>query len=305
MKHSPFNPLHSVAMVNIVTFLGIVAFIVVPIAYFNMRATENDLVEALSGRLGVIAQRSAQTLDTLQVASLADPKAIASEPHIRLVGSLNRIQRDFQVDNAVVYRYDGAGQFVYVADGNDWFDIGAPVALHERFPATYAAAMEAWETGHIGDTRLFRSGRSEFYQVNVPLKLEGKVVGILMLNDDATSVADEISKRHLFILISVLIVIGIEMVVSWLLTTGRVRPLLRLRDCIREIVSGNLNVEVPTFGRRNEIALLLESFRELVGSLRREREAHAHRERELTAQLDSVSREAAALREKLGAGGRG
>lgn len=291
MKKISFNPLYSVAVVNVVTFLAILMLMVLPIALLNMKDTEHDLVDTLSARLSVVAQRSANSIDVLDVASLADPKAILTPPHKRLVSALSRIQREYRVDNAVVYRYDGAQGFVYVADGNDWFDPGAPVTLHERFPATRAAALEAWNTGELGETRLFTSGDSQFYQVNYPLKLEGRVVGLLMLNDDATGLAREISRRNWFILLSALVVIVVEMAVSWALTKHRMRPLLELRQAAVEIASGNFDVDLPHRRGRNEIVLLLGAFGEMVDGLKSQRDKLARSNLELRTQLNELTRE--------------
>ena len=172
----------------------------------------------------------------------------------------------------MVYRFDGVEKFVYVADGNDWFNLGAPVLLHERIPATYMAALTAWKSEEPGETRLFESGDSKFYQVNLPLRYDGKVVAMLMLNDDATMVADEISSRQNFILFGVALVIFIEMFVSWLLTTFRVRPLLILADAASQIAAGNLDVEIPRRSGQNEIALLVSSFGAMTRQLREQRD---------------------------------
>jgi len=73
-------------------------------------------------------------------------------------------------------------------------DPGDRAHIHELFPATLKATDDTWSAGEMMHSQLF-GGRAEgtdyaqFLQINTPLKVDGKVVAILMLNKFADPVA--------------------------------------------------------------------------------------------------------------------
>ncbi|MEE8394504.1 MAG: hypothetical protein V3S29_00500, partial [bacterium] len=160
----------SVAIRNIIAFLAILFLVVIPLAFFYLSDTRKNLTDVLSAKVSVAAQRGASLLNAEEVGRIGNPNFLFTPEHDRVVEVLGRIQADFDVDNAVVYRRVEAGNFVYVGDGNNSFDIGSPVMLHTVFPETLEAAIEAWMYGTSDDTRLFTSGKSQFFQINVPIK---------------------------------------------------------------------------------------------------------------------------------------
>jgi two-component system chemotaxis sensor kinase CheA len=189
-----------------------------------------------------------------------------------------------------------------VADGNGQFQINQPATVHQIFPDTYPPANQAWETGRTSDTRLFQSGDSKWFQINVPLKVNEEVVAVLMLNKFATPIAVAISQRQKEVLAGILLALGGGMFVWWFLTSRSLRPLIRLNRASREIAQGNLDMEIPAYHSRSEIGELNHSFRTMVERLRENRaEIEAHN-RDLEARIAARTREMQSLLDNMDEG---
>ena len=110
------------------------------------------------------------------------------------------IKDEFDVDNAVVLRRDREGRYVYVAIDHGEFNPGDRAHIHDLFPATFKATDDTWSAGEMMHSQLF-GGRAEgtdyaqFLQINTPLKVDDKVVAILMLNKFADPVAVAVRMR--------------------------------------------------------------------------------------------------------------
>lgn len=289
----------SVAIRNIIAFLAILFLVVIPLAFFYLSDTKKNLTDVLSAKVSVAAQRGASLLNAEEIGRISNPNFLFTPEHDRVVEVLGRIQADFDVDNAVVYRRVEAGNFVYVGDGNNSFDIGSRVMLHTVFPETLEAAIEAWMYGTSDDTRLFTSGNSQFFQINVPIKHDGKVVAVLMLNDDATVVAQAIGVRQNFIIWGVTAVMVLGTVAFWLISFMTLRPLTRLKRAALRVSAGDLDFEIPPQRGGNEIAELNQSFRAMVGDLRESRARIEEYNRTLEQKIEERTREIAGLLDNM------
>jgi hypothetical protein len=184
----------SIVVKNILLFLAILVVAVVPLAMQYDRDSRAYEIQNLASTLEFFAERGATWLDVPAITTLARSEHKATDAYRRLLADLNRIRREFGVDNAVVMRRQADGGFTYVAIDHDGFEIGEPVQIHALFPATYQATEDTWQAGEMMHSRLFggRAGGEEyaqFVQINTPLKVDGRVVAVLMLNKFADPVA--------------------------------------------------------------------------------------------------------------------
>ena len=284
--------LRSVAIENILVFVTILLLTVLPLAYFYLKDTQQNLVDILSANVTVAAKRGADQLNAGEVAKVTSPHYLSTPQFDDAVAILRSLQQDFSVDNAVLYRWDEAQRvFVYIADGFGQFEIGSPVHIHSIFPATFQAAQRAWQSGAVDDTRLFESGDSMFFQTNFPLKQNGKVVAALLLNDDATRVAQQIRIQQRLIVFGTITVMLVGALAFWAVTTIRMRPLVRLTGAAGAIAAGDLEIDVPTTGARNEIGELNAAFLKMVADLRASRREIEEYSRSLEIKVRERTRE--------------
>lgn len=271
MKVIPTRYFHSIIFRNIASFLAIVLLIVVPLVSVYLWDIEHSMSETLAAQLELVAQHASQLLEADEIARIQNFIWYETAEYERAVQALAGIEKRFHVDNAVIYRRLQDKRFVYVADGQRSFAINQQVTLHRDFPGTYTAANNAWESGVLGETRLFRSGESKWYQVNLPLTVGNRVVAVLMLNKFATPIALEIRKRQNRILLITLLVMAAGVLLRWYLTRRQLQPLLALRKASQEISNGNLDVEIPAPKGRSEIGELTAGFGKMVADLRASR----------------------------------
>ncbi|MCH8885173.1 MAG: Hpt domain-containing protein [SAR324 cluster bacterium] len=294
----------SIAIRNIFTFVVILLLVVGPLAYFYLQDTEGLQTDRLSANVAVASKFGASLINASEVALITNPNYQYSREHNTLLALLKKIKTDFEVDNAVVYRRLPNKEFVYIAIDNEAFGINENMAdsLHKRFPETKAAAIGAWETGQPQGTRLFKAGDSQFFQSNRPILLDGKVVAVLMLNDDATIVAREIELRQRLIAGGVAIALLLGIVVFFLISYITLRPLGRLRRGAQEVSAGNLDFDIPAQKGRSEIAELNQSFRGMVSDLRKSREEIEEYNRTLEQRIDERTREIRGLLDNMDEG---
>src|SRR5262249_31394427 len=157
---------------------------------------------------------------------------------------------EFEVDNAVVLRRDADGRYVYVAIDHGEFDPGDRAHIHDLFPATYTATENTWRAGEMMHSQLF-GGRAEgtdyaqFVQINTPLKLDDKVVAILMLNKFADPVADAVRMKTMRVtgLSLGLFLVGLGLFA--VLSVRMLKPLRTLTRVADVVAAGDLSVAVP------------------------------------------------------------
>ena len=292
----------SIAIRNILTFIVILLLVVGPLAFYYLQDTETLQTDRLSANVAVASKFGASLINAAEVALINNPNYQYTREHNTLLALLKKIKAGFDVDNAVVYRRMANKEFVYVAMDNEAFGINEHMGLHDIFPDTKAAAIAAWETGKPQGTRLFRSGDSQFFQSNRPILLDGKVVAVLMLNDDATIVAKEIEKRQIIIAGAVGIALVLGIAVFFLISYITLRPLGRLRRGAQEVSAGNLNFDIPAQRGRSEIAELNQSFRGMVSDLRKSREEIEEYNRTLEERIDERTREIRGLLDNMDEG---
>jgi class 3 adenylate cyclase len=278
----------SLVFKNIAAFIAILLVVVVPIGYTYLRSVERLLTDSLAAQIELVGQRGSAMLDAGAVSAIAAPADADTREYREMRRILKRIQDDYEVDNAVLYRRVSDRSYVYIADGSDNFAIGQHVDLHDEFPASYVAANQAWDSGELGKTSLFSSGDFKWFQSNVPIKLSGRVVALLLINKFATPVAVEIERQKRIIAIGVGVVALLGMAAWGTFTAWSLRPLRRLRNAAIEISAGNLDVEIRPVQGHNEVARLNASFRTMVGELRQSRAALEGKNAELERTLARV-----------------
>src|SRR5262245_61363137 len=118
---------HSLVVKNILLFLAILAVTMVPLAVRYDQDSRAYASQNLASTLEFVAERSATWLDVNAITTLTRPEHKATDDYRHLLANLNRIRREFGVDNAVVMRRQADGHFTYVAIDHDGFEIGEPV----------------------------------------------------------------------------------------------------------------------------------------------------------------------------------
>jgi hypothetical protein len=170
--------LYSVVTKNVVLFLVILVVAVVPLAVQYERDSRAYEIQNVAATLEFFAGRGAAWLDVRSITRLTRPDDKLTPAYRRLMADLNRIVREFGVDNAVVMRREADGRYTYVAIDHDGFDIGDFVHIHALFPETYRATEDTWQAGELMHSQLFggRAGGEEyaqFVQVNTPSSSTG------------------------------------------------------------------------------------------------------------------------------------
>src|SRR5262245_19751548 len=192
--------LRSIVVKNVLLFVVILVVALAPLAWQYYRDSRDAEIQNLASKLEFFAERGATWLDVAAITTITGPEQKATPAYTRLLAELNRIKNEFGVDNAVVLRRDASGQYVYVAIDHGEFDPGTRAHIHALFPATFTATDDTWRAGEMMHSQLF-GGRVEgvdyaqFVQINTPLKLDGQVVAILMLNKFADPVADAVRMK--------------------------------------------------------------------------------------------------------------
>ncbi len=179
--------LRSVVTKNILLFVAILLVAVVPLALRYYQDSREYEIQNLASQLEFFAQRGATWIDVGAVTRLQRPEDKKTAAYRSVLETLRRIEREFGVDNAIVMRREDDGTYTYLAAGHDGFEVREPAGIHRLFPATYKATNDTWLAGEMMHSQLFggKVGDTEydqFVQINTPLKLNGRVVAILMLN---------------------------------------------------------------------------------------------------------------------------
>ncbi len=204
---------------------------------------------------------------------LTRPEHKATPAYRRLLTDLNRIVREFGVDNAVVMRRESDGRYRYVAIDHDGFDIGELVHIHALFPETYRATEDTWQAGEMMHSQLFggRAGGEEyaqFVQINTPLKVDGRVVAILMLNKFADPVAAAVRAKATRVIGLSVGLIAIGLVLFVVISVRMLRPLQVLTAAAGRVAQGDLDIAVPVPRSRDEVGRLARAFQGMVEGLR-------------------------------------
>ncbi len=263
----------SIVCKNLVLFLLILLVAVVPLAWRYYQDSRAYEIQNLASQLEFFAERGASWLDVQAITALTRPEDKQTPAYRRLVHTLNRIKREFGVDNAIVMRRQPDGSYTYVAAGHDGFAIGQPVHIHAWFPATYKATNDTWERGEMMHSQLFggRVGQrvfDQFLQINAPLKLDGRVVAILMLNKFANPVAAAVRAKTLKVVGLTVGILLVGLVLFGSISARMLRPLRALTTAAGAVARGDLHVSLPQTRRQDEVGRLAAAFHTMLEGLR-------------------------------------
>jgi class 3 adenylate cyclase len=314
---------HSIVFKNILLFLFILLVAVVPLAFRYYQESRNYEIKILASRLEFFAERGATWLDPKQFHTLRTSADKQTQDYWDTVEALGRIEKEFDVDNAIIMRRRADGSYEYVAVGynafrgssqispgnvnpcstaavsnpcstaatanpcsttatanptstkgsRSIFDLGQPVHIHNWFPATYKSTEDTWQAGKMMHSKLF-GGKvgdrefDEFLQINTPLKLNGQVVGILMLNKFAGPVAEKVRMNtlRLFGLTGGILTLGL--ILFGVASSHMLRLLRTLTSAAGEVSHGNLEVTIPKKRSSDEVGQLANTFETMIGGLK-------------------------------------
>ena len=266
--------MRSIVVKNVALFLVILVVAVGPLAWQYYRDSRDYEIQNLASQLEFFAERGATWLDVPAIMTITGPEHRETAAYRRLLADLQRIKREFEVDNAVVLRRDGDGGYVYVAIDHGDFAPGEAAHIHQLFPATFKATDDTWRAGEMMHSQLFGgtvegTEYAQFLQINTPLRSrDGGVVAILMLNKFADPVADAVRMKTMRVsALSIgLVVIGLALFAA--LSARMLRPLKTLTTAAGEVAQGNLDVPLPRVRSRDEVGRLSMSFAGMLDGLR-------------------------------------
>ena len=263
----------SVVFKSLILVLIILIVAIVPMSYRYYQSSYNYELNVLSAKLEFIAERGAVLIDAEAVHSLRLPSDKNTVEYREVLTALRRIRKNSGVDNAIIMRRRPNGTYEYVAAGHDGFAIGQDAHIHKLFPATYKATNDTWNKGEMMRSRLFggKVGNREFdkfLQLNAPLKLNGKVVAILVLNKVANSVAEQVATNTFKLLRFTIILIALGLILFWVASTRMLRLLRNLTSAAEEVSQGNLDVTLPAKRSHDEVGRLATSFEGMIEGLK-------------------------------------
>ncbi len=265
--------LRSIVFKNILLFLLILLMAVIPLAVRYYEDSRDNEIRNLAAKLEFFAERGAAWIDVAALTALRQPAHKQTPAYRNLLQTLQRIEREFGVDNAVVMRREADGHYTYVGIGHDGFDIGQPVHIHPLFPATYKATNDTWLRGEMMHSQLF-GGKvggveyDQFLQINTPLKLVGEVVAILMLNKFANPVAAAVRARTIRVGGLSITIVAAGLILFAVISSRMLRPLKDLTAAAGQVAEGNLTIALPPPKSRDEVGRLAMTFRGMLEGLR-------------------------------------
>jgi class 3 adenylate cyclase len=266
--------MRSIVVKNVALFLVILVAAVGPLAWQYYRDSRDAEIQNLASKLEFFAERGATWLDVPGITTVMGPEHRDSAAYRRLLDDLQRIKREFDVDNAVVLRRDGQGGYVYVAIDHGDFAPGEPAHIHQLFPATFKATDDTWRAGEMMHSQLFGgtvegTEYAQFLQINTPLRnKEGEVVAILMLHKFADPVANAVRMRTMRVSALSIGLVAVGLALFAALSARMLRPLKTLTRAAGEVAQGNLDVPLPRVRSRDEVGRLSTSFAGMLDGLR-------------------------------------
>ena len=265
--------LRSIVAKNVLLFLVILVVAVVPLSWQYYRDSREAEIQALASKLEFFAERGATWLDVRAITTITHADHKETPAYARLIDDLNRIKQEFGVDNAVVLRREDDGRYVYVAIDHGEFEPGDRAHIHDLFPATFTATEDTWQAGQMMHSQLF-GGRVEgtdyaqFLQINTPLKLDGRVVAILMLNKFADPVAAAVRMKTMRVTALSVGLFTIGLALFAFLSARMLQPLKTLTAAAGQVAQGNLDVALPRTRGGDEVGRLSRSFAGMLEGLR-------------------------------------
>jgi class 3 adenylate cyclase len=265
--------LRSIVVKNVLLFLVILVVAVVPLSWQYYRDSRDAEIQNIASKLEFFAERGATWLDVAAITKITGPQHKTTPAYTQLLADLNRIKREFDVDNAVVLRRQANGRYMYVAIDHGEFAPGDRAHIHDLFPATFKATDDTWQAGEMMHSRLFggRAGGedyAQFVQINTPLKMDDTVVAILMLNKFADPVAAAVRMKTMRVTALSVGLFAIGLALFAVLSARMLRPLKTLTAAAGEVAEGNLHVALPPSRSGDEVGRLSQSFAGMLEGLR-------------------------------------
>jgi signal transduction histidine kinase len=264
----------------LLTILGPV-LVVLLIAGFYLQYHFRDVLEKeLGGKLESFSIAAGQELDAGLIALLRP-----GDEETRVYRSLRARLQDF----AAAARLRRV--LVFSPERGVWLDSEglAPIAspyvrlLFDRGEIDRALAGEA------ASSTLFRGSDGKFYKsAYAPLRLEGKIIGLVVVEGSAQSLQAVRDSQRVLLQIG-LVAATAAFLLAWLLSLRFTRPVARLQAAAQRIGLGHLDEPVPVTGK-DEIAFLGKTMEEM-------RRALAARNEQQKAMLAGVAHE---IRNPLG-----
>ena len=250
--------LRSIVTKNILLFLLILLVAVVPLAVRYDQDSRDYEIQNLASRIEFFAQRGATWIDVRSVTQLRRPEDKKTPAYRSVLRTLQRIEREFGVDNAIVMHREDDGSYTYLAAGHDGFEVREPAHIHALFPATYKATNDTWLAAEMMHSQLFggKVGGADydrFLQINTPLKQGGKVVAILMLNKFANPVAAAVRAKTIRVIALSVGLLVAGLVLFGFVSSRMLRPLKDLTRVAGQVADGDLTVTLPPPRSRDEV----------------------------------------------------
>lgn len=269
----PMSFLRSIVAKNILLFLLIMLVAMLPLAVRYDQDSRDYEIQTLASKLEFFAQRGASWIDIAAVETIRKPADKDTAGYRTLLATLQRIEREFGVDNAVVMRREDDGGYSYVAVGHDGFTIGERAGIHTLFPATYKATDDTWRAGDMMHSQLFGgtvdgTEYDQFLQINTPLKRADTVVAILMLNKFANPVAAAVRAKTLRVVALSSGLLAAGLVLFAFVSSRMLRPLKQLTAAAGQVAEGNLSITLPPVLGRDEVGQLSLAFHGMLDGLR-------------------------------------
>jgi class 3 adenylate cyclase len=263
----------SIVAKNIGLFLAILLIALVPLAVRYDRDSREYEIQNLASKLEFFAQRGAMWLDVSEVKRLARSVDQQTAEYRSVLATLQRIEREFGVDNAVLMHRQPDGSYVYLAAGHDGFEPGEPADIHELFPATHKATEDTWKAGEMMHSQLFGGQLGDdkydqFLQINIPLKQGGEVAAILMLNTFANPVADAVRMKMMRVVALSVALVMVGLVLFGFISARMLRPLRALTSAAGQVSEGHLDVALPPRRSADEVGRLTAAFGGMIDGLR-------------------------------------
>lgn len=299
------NFLSSLIVKNVLLFLLILLIAIVPLAFRYYQDSRDYEIRVLASQLEFIAERGLTWLDAHGIDSLRTISDRQTQAYQDAFQALSRIENEFALDNAVLMRRRNDGSFEYIVVGanayrgsretaqgvanpcattsrnnpcsptgnRSIFDIGRPVHIHNWFPATYQSTEDTWQAGRTMHSQLFGGKVGErdfdpFLQINAPLKLNERVVAILMLNKFAKPVAEQVRANTLRLFGLTAGILAMGLIGFGIMSSRMLGVLQNLTWAAEEVSRGNLDVTIPKQRSSDEVGRLTHAFANMLGGLR-------------------------------------
>ena len=145
MTTSPFAKrlfYHSISFKNVLLFLFILSVALTPLALRYYQDSRNYEIEVLASKLEFFAERGASWFDPTVLVTLTRPEHMDTSAYRDVVATLNRIQHEFGVDNAILMRRHANKQYTYLASGTFTASPTPPQAQLVRNPCHTAIEQQ-------------------------------------------------------------------------------------------------------------------------------------------------------------------